>query len=143
MIFLQLFENVTLFKKTSIKLVMARKKNLSTGRGATVTCLKRMLHPSKTISEKHVNYTNKCKLGNLIVTREEMKKIKNTEKKCMVHHHEDFPNVELHSVSRWAAVTKEGPESEFFVRESEEGNDNEEKEEEENEEEDVQVTGDV
>ena len=102
-----------------------------------------MLHPSKTTSDKCVNCTSKCKLENSIVIREEMKKTKNADKKCVVHHHEDFPNLESCSVSRWAAATKEGPESEFFARESEEGNDNEEKEEEENEEEDVQVTGDV
>ena len=122
---------------------MARTKKLIIGRGATVTCLKRMLHPSKAISDKYVNYTSKCKLENLIVIHEEIKKIKNIDKKCIVYHHKDFANEEIYSVSRWAVVTKEGLESEFFVRESEERNDNEEKEEGDNEEEDAQVIGDV
>ena len=42
----------------------------------------------------------------------------------MVYHYKDFPNKLLYSVSRWAIVTKERLESEFFARESKEGNEN-------------------
>ena len=54
-----------------------------------------------------------------------------------------FFNKELYLVSRWAIVTKEGPESKFFARESEERNKNKDNKEVENDEEYVQVTGDI
>ena len=106
---------------------MAHEK-LKIGRGASATCLKRMLHPTRKVSDEHVNFTSKCELSDLVVVREDDKLIKNVSKKRVVHHHEDFPNEEPRSIRRWTVVSSKGPGADFFVPENQEDDEDEEKE---------------
>ena len=91
---------------------MAKKKNL--GVGASCTVLSRYMHPAKTVSEKYPNRVHSHKMENLLVLRKEKKVVNRVERDVVVFRHDDFENVELHAVVRWAKVTSEGPAEKFF-----------------------------
>ena len=81
---------------------MAKKKNL--GVGASCTVLSRYMHPAKTVSEKYPNRVHSHKMENLLVLRKEKKVVNRVERDVVVFRHDDFENVELHAVVRWAKV---------------------------------------
>lgn len=79
------------------------------GVGAKCSARKKVLHPSKLISERYPNYTAKERLYDLLVIRQEVKKIRHKDSRVIVFRHDDFPNVDLYCVDRWIDVTERGP----------------------------------
>ena len=75
------------------------------GAGAIAQVSKRFLHPSKLIDDKYPNTTGDYKVEGLIEVRREVKTVNRREQMCIVFHHKDFQNVELHAVERWVKVT--------------------------------------
>ena len=92
---------------------MARKKSL--GVGATCAVFSRYMHPAKTVSDKYPNRVHSHVMDNLLVIRKEKKVVNRVERDVVVFRHDDFPNVELHTVLRRAKVTNEGTPNQFFA----------------------------
>ena len=89
-----------------------RKKNeksLPHGIGAVSQVMMRYLHPSKLVREKYTNYSLSATIAGLIELRQETKTVYGRQQECFCFHHHDFPNLELHAVTRWVKVIKVPP----------------------------------
>ena len=83
-------------------------QRLRLGVGAKCCTMLKYLHPAKLIDEKYPNRTAKSKLDDLLVIRQEIKKVNKKEQRCIVFRHGLFDGVELYCVQRWAKVLTEG-----------------------------------
>ena len=84
------------------------------GVGAICRVMMKYLHPSAKIRDKYPNHTSSEKLGELIVIRQEVKKVNRKDQMCLVMRHDTWPNEELHCVKRWAKIVVEGDPSGYF-----------------------------
>ena len=73
------------------------------------------MHPRPLICEKYPNSTAQDRLDELLVIKKEVKKIKGSEKICIVFRHNDFENQELYCSEPYAKVIAEGNEVDFFT----------------------------
>lgn len=93
-------------------------KTLNMGKGATVSTLCRVLHPSEFIRNKYPNLEKGQRLSGLVILRRELKRIRRKDVMAIVMKHEDFKdgeeNRELYCLQRWVKVEKEGDKDLFF-----------------------------
>eukprot|EP00957_Ditylum_brightwellii_P164730 12542157-Ditylum_brightwellii.AAC.1 len=92
-------------------------KVLQNGIDATVSVLKRLLHPKKKISKKYTNIHPHDRLKDLLVVSRCQKKVKTRLQDVIFFCHNNFPNDMLYVSERFVKVVKEGPEEEFFSQE--------------------------
>ena len=93
---------------------MTKKQKKQIGIGAVCSVLKRFLHPKPIVGPKYPNTTAKDRLEGLLVIRREEKSINGQSKQCIIFRHGDFENIEIYCVERYAKVTTEGAEADFF-----------------------------
>eukprot|EP00957_Ditylum_brightwellii_P061078 4635220-Ditylum_brightwellii.AAC.1 len=91
---------------------MARTKQCSSG--AVCSCLVNKIHPGLEVEAKFPNRTKLNWLDGHVAIRWEPKKVKKKEQVCIVFHHCNFPNKEVHEVEWWVKVLKEGAAEHFF-----------------------------
>ena len=84
------------------------------GVGAVCRAYMRFIHPSKLIRDKYPNATHQDKLGEMIVIRQESRKVNHKDQMCIIMRHDHWPNKELHCVKRWVKVIEEGAQADFF-----------------------------
>jgi hypothetical protein len=101
---------------------MAKRKKVI-GKGAVVSSLARMLHPSKAIIDRFINMNAKKRLDNMIVINQRNKTINKTITECIVVQSNDVMEVDQHIVpyaaKRYFKVVVEGPKENFFFSEAE------------------------
>ena len=74
------------------------------------------------------NYNGTNQLNNLLVSKKEIRKIRNKETEYLVHRYNDFLNEKLYSAMSWDKVEIKGPRVDFFITKlSKEEKDNESK----------------
>lgn len=93
---------------------MSREKK-TMGVGAVVSALSRMIHPSASIREKYPNPQHRHRLENLLVIRQEAKKINHREQMAIVMRHDDFPGVELYCVEKFVRIETSGSVEHYFT----------------------------
>eukprot|EP00957_Ditylum_brightwellii_P205360 15343535-Ditylum_brightwellii.AAC.1 len=84
-------------------------KVLQNGVSATLSMLKRMLHPKKKVTEKCPHMGPQDRLDDLLVVSRGKEAIKSREQNVIFVHHDDFPNDMLYTSEQFAKVAKEGP----------------------------------
>ena len=94
-------------------------KKKTMGKGATVSCQTRYLHPSEHIRNRHPNPTSNHRTSGLIVIRKERKYINRKVQLALVLNHDDYKNfdgslIELYATQRWLKIESEGPEEYFY-----------------------------
>ena len=91
---------------------------LNMGKGAEVSALCRVLHPSEYIRDKYPNLEKGQRLSGMVVLRREEKKIRRKDVIAIVMKHDDFKdgeeNKELYCLERWLKIEKEGDKDYFF-----------------------------
>jgi hypothetical protein len=94
-------------------------QKLTMGKGSVVTCLARLLHPSQLIRDCFPNMNRNKRLDNMIVIRQETKKILRKEHKCIVVQSNDVMEgdvyLELYAAVKHFKVTVEGLAEDFFT----------------------------
>ena len=93
---------------------MTRKKALRPGVGAECSCLYKFLHPAKLISDTFPNRTDEDRLDGLVAIKKEFRTVHRRMQECIVFRHDRVPNLELHCVSRYCKVLKEGAVVDLF-----------------------------
>ena len=88
---------------------MARTKK-RIGIGAECSVLVKFLHPRKKVVAQMPNAGHHERLSGLLSIRREMKQVNQKKQMCIVFRHDSFPDQELHAVTRYAKVDKEGAE---------------------------------
>jgi hypothetical protein len=83
------------------------------GVGAKCTVLTRFIHPSEHVRAKHANLEKGHKTVVLLIG-EETRKVNRKEQKCYTFRCDDYPNIILHAVMRYAIVVAEGPPESFY-----------------------------
>lgn len=95
------------------------------GKGAVVSCLARMLHPSKAIRDRFINMNPKKRLTNLIVIDQKVEKINKKELECIVVQSDEVMegdvHVRLYASKKYFKVTIEGNRDDFFITEGDNG----------------------
>jgi hypothetical protein len=92
---------------------------MTMGKGAIVSVLSSRLHPSAHIRNKWPNAEKNHRLENLVVLRQEMKKINRRDIMCIIMKHEDFQddgeNIELYASQHYCVLKSEGDPDYFFT----------------------------
>ena len=104
-------DGTTQKSRTKKNLTMVKK---SMGIGAVCRVMMKYLHPSQNIRDKYPNHTSSEKLGELIVIRQEVKKVNRKDQMCIVMRHDSWPNQEMYCVKKWAKIIQEGDPASFF-----------------------------
>ena len=82
------------------------------GKGAIVSALSRLIHPSEHIRNKFPNPVHGHQLAGCVTLRQEVKKVNHKDQLCLIVHHDDFKNdddfIELHAVVKHWKVEVEG-----------------------------------
>ena len=99
------------------------------GVGALISVLANRVHPSKYIREKHRNIRNGMRIIDCHVIRCEVKKISRRDQEAIVFTHDDYKMdngllVELYACKRYCKILQEGPPDQFFIGDSNVGNNN-------------------
>eukprot|EP00980_Cylindrotheca_fusiformis_P027459 scaffold20461_cov117-Cylindrotheca_fusiformis.AAC.22 len=81
---------------------------LRLGVGASLTCPRRYIHPSRHIRERYVDPEKGARLENLAAVREEAKFVNRQGHKVIVMAHVGYPGIELYAVKRFCKVIAEG-----------------------------------
>ena len=93
---------------------MPSTKKLQAGVGSIADTLLKYVHPSALIREKYPNPMNSQRLENCLVICREAKEVKHIQQTCIIFHHNEFPDKELHCVERWVKIKKEGDVAQLF-----------------------------
>ena len=93
---------------------MPRPRPLIAGTGAECSVLLKYLHPSKRISEVFPNRTANERLDGLVAIKKDGRKVNKKMQQCIIFRHDRFPNEELHCVTRFCKVLKEGAVEDYF-----------------------------
>ena len=91
---------------------MPRKKK--NGVGATCSVLIRFLHPRQQVVDRYPNASFSDRLDGLIAQRRILKKVSQKDQIVILFRHDNFPNLLVHTVERYAKVLEEGPACDFF-----------------------------
>jgi hypothetical protein len=90
---------------------MATKK-MTMGKGAVVSVLSSRLHPSLLIRDRWPNPEKNLRVENLVIIRQEVKKVNRRDAMTLVMTHEDFKvdgeYTELHAIKRFCIIKSEG-----------------------------------
>jgi hypothetical protein len=97
---------------------MPRKKK-TMGKGAVVSVRIDRLHPSELIRAKWPNPVRHFSIGDLVVLRQEIKKISKKDQMAIIMTHNDFradgESIELYAHSRFCTIIREGDPDLFFT----------------------------
>jgi Transposase IS4 len=106
-------------KKLFFQIMPPRKKTM--GRGAIVSCLAKLLHPSGIIRSRFPNMNKGKKLEKLLVLRQERKVVNRIERDVLVVQSDEFmlrddAFIELYAVAKFFRIETEGPPEGFFTQ---------------------------
>jgi Transposase IS4 len=96
-----------------------RAAKMTMGKGAVVSVLSSRLHPSKLIRDRWPNPEKSHRVENLVVLRQELKKINREDQLALILTHEAFKDggeyIELYASHRWCVLQCEGDPDFFFT----------------------------
>jgi hypothetical protein len=102
--------------------IVARKmsaKKMTMGKGAVVSVLSSRLHPSNLIRTMWINPEKNHRVEDLVVRRQEVKKVNRRDQMTLVMTHEAFQHdgeyIELYAAKRFCIIKKEGDPDFFFT----------------------------
>ena len=90
------------------------------GKGATISCLIKFIHPSQLIRNKYLNPASGKRLEDCITVRPEVKQINRKDQLAIVIHHDNFKEAdretlqELYAVKKHFTIQAEGDPGFFF-----------------------------
>jgi len=94
-------------------------KKMTMGKGAVVSVLSSRLHPSLLIRDRWPNPQKNHRVENLVIIRQEVKKVNRRDAMTLVMTHEDFKvdgeYTELHAIKRFCIIKSEGDPDFFFT----------------------------
>jgi hypothetical protein len=95
------------------------------GKGASVSCLARLLHPARVIQYHFPNMHSKKQLAGLIVLRKETKTINRKQQKALVCQHDlvksGDSHIEIYASTKHFTLLIEGPSDQYFGEYSNDG----------------------
>ena len=100
----------------------ARKKKLRLGVGATCSVFLKYMHSKPVIAGKYPNFIATDRINDLNVIKREVRKVNRKDQMCIIFTYRDFDDVKIYYTQRFAVVTKEETESEFFTEDVPEAN---------------------
>ena len=83
--------------------------------------MKRFLRPRKDVDAKYPNAIARERLPSLLVITREDRTVNRVSRRCIIFRHDDFPNIELYCVDRYAMVIKEGSPADYFYQVEDDG----------------------
>ena len=84
--------------------------------GAQCTVNVKYLHPAKLMSETYPNKTAHTIVVNSIVIKQDTRVVNKRQQSVFIFFHDAFITAEVYCVKRWAKITNEGSEENFFER---------------------------
>eukprot|EP00980_Cylindrotheca_fusiformis_P008685 scaffold1863_cov85-Cylindrotheca_fusiformis.AAC.1 len=87
---------------------------LRLGVGASLTCLRRCIQPSRHIRERYVDPERDPRLENLVTVQENAKLVNRQDHQVIIMAHVGYPDVELYTVKRFCKVIADGPETQLL-----------------------------